>query len=269
MMKYGYKKIASPSNPMIREAVKIKNRHGSRNDIILIEGSHLIETAVLSSLTDIENIFFTEKFINRGESQKFFLKIPDIKKVMISEQILSLLADTESPQGIFALVHYKSFELEQIFSTDDPLLVICDAIQEPGNIGTIIRASDVFGANAVIILPHTCDPFNPKAIRATAGSLFNIPVIHAEQNELLKYLQMKNIYLLATSSKAKNSIYRIDFKKPSAIVFGNEASGVSNILQKKAGEVFKIPIRGKAESLNVAMAASIVLYEIARQRRYL
>lgn len=265
-MEYSYKTITSLSNPLIKEALKIKNRLGDQGDFFLIEGSHLIETAIFSSLAAIKRVFFTEAFTAKKESQRILEQMPLIEKVMITGQILSLLTDTDSPQGVAALINYKASKLEDLKFADNPLLVLCDAIQDPGNVGTIIRAADVFGADAVIKLPYTCDPFNPKAVRATAGSLFNIPVIPAEQNELLSYLALKNIALYATSSKAAAAIYQVDFKQPVAMVFGNEAAGVSKTLQNEAKEIFKIPIIGKAESLNVAMATTVCLYEIARQR---
>lgn len=268
-MKYSHKTITSLSNPLIKEALKIKNGLGRQRGFFLIEGSHLIETAAFSSLAVIKRVFFTEIFASKKDSQRILDQIPGIEKVLITERILSSLTDTDMPQGISALINYTPPKLEEIKAANNPLFVLCDSIQDPGNVGTIIRGADVFGADAVITFPFTCDPLNTKAIRATAGSLFNIPVINAEQNELLSYLALKNIALYATSSKAVTSIHQIDLKQPVAIVFGNESSGVSNPLQEKAKEVFKIPISGNAESLNVAMAASVCLYEAARQRNFL
>ncbi len=263
-----YKTIKSPSNPMIKEAIKIKKRSGASRDLFLIEGHHLIEMAIVSSLSSIKTLFFTEEFASKKDFQKILKYIPSIEKVLITEHLLSLLADTESPQGLIAIINYKSLKLDEIKSANNPLLIICDAIQDPGNIGTIIRAADAFGANAVVTLPSTCEPFNSKAIRATAGSIFNIPVIKTEKSELLKYLVSRDISIYATSSKAHNSIYEIDFNKPIALIFGNEAHGVSTSLQEKAKGIFKIPISGKAESINVAMTATACLYEAARQRNF-
>lgn len=268
-MEYSHKTITSLSNPLIKEALKIKNGLGRQKGFFLIEGSHLIETAAFSSLAVIKKVFFTENFASKKDSQRILDHLRGIEKVLITERILSSLTDTDMPQGISALINYAPPTFKEIKAANNPLFVLCDSIQDPGNLGTIIRGSDVFGADAVITLPSTCDPFNTKAVRATAGSLFNIPVINAEQNELLSYLALKNIALYATSSKAVTSIHQIDLKQPVAIVFGNESSGVSKLLQEKAKGVFKIPISGKAESLNVAMAASVCLYEAARQRSFL
>ncbi len=268
-MKYSYKTVTSLSNPLIKEALKIKNGLGRQRGFFLVEGSHLIETAIYSSLAVIKRVFFTESFASKEDSQRILEQITGAEKVLITERVLTSLTDTDMPQGISALINYIPPKLEEIKAVNNPLLVLCDSIQDPGNLGTIIRGSDAFGADAVITLPSTCDTFNTKAVRATAGSLFNIPVINTEQNVILSYLALKNIALYATSSKAVASIYQIDFKQPVAMVFGNESSGVSKLLQEKAKGVFKVPIVGKAESLNVAMAASVCLYEAARQRSYL
>ncbi len=267
-MNYSYKTISSLSNPLIKEAIKIKKQIDKRPGFFIIEGSNLIESAFSSPLSVIMRLFFTEDFASKKGSKKFLGQMTDIEKILVTKQIISMITDTDSPQGIAAVISYKPPKLSELRFDGNLLLVLCDALQDPGNLGTIIRASDVFGANAVITLPFTCNPFNPKSIRATAGSIFNIPVIDADQNEIFDFLVVWNINLFSTSSKAKTSIYEINFRQPVAIAFGNESAGVSNILQNKSRDVFKIPIIGRAESLNVAMAASICLYEIARQRNY-
>ncbi|MDO9288788.1 MAG: RNA methyltransferase, partial [Thermodesulfovibrionales bacterium] len=147
-----------------------------------------------------------------------------------------------------------------------PLIVIVEGVQEPGNLGTIIRTADAAGADAVIILEGTCDAFSQKTIRATAGSIFNIPIVYAETDKLLEWLKAKKISLAATSLDAKKSIFNTDLKKPLAFVFGNEAHGVSAEIKKNADVILKIPIFGKAESLNVSASAAICLYEAVRQR---
>lgn len=262
--------ITSPANPIIKEALKLKEKRAKyRHEAFLTEGPHLIEMAMSSSFVEIKRIFFTERFTAKKEGQRLIRQIGSRGKdiFQVSEQVLRKLADTETPQGIAAVVSYKAIDLDEIDFKAAPFLVVCDGIQDPGNLGTIIRASDASGADAVIVLPGTCDAFMSKTIRATAGSLFNIPTIYSKPEILLDCLDSKNIALYATDVHAQVSIYESDFKSPIAIVFGNEAHGVSELLLKRARGV-KIPIAGKAESLNVAMAASICLYEVVRQRLY-
>ncbi|BCB96726.1 RNA methyltransferase TrmH [Dissulfurispira thermophila] len=268
--------ITSPVNAIIKEALKIKQKYARyRHEAFFIEGPHLIEMAVASPHVEIKRVFFTEEFSNKKEGQRLLrLIISSIKCqpprdifIRVSEQVLNKLSDTETPQGIAAVMSCKIARLDGISFKEVPFLVVCDGIQDPGNLGTIIRVSDAAGADAVIILPNTCDAFMPKAIRATAGSLFNIPIIYSGLETLFDFIESKNISLYAADVHAQMSIYEFDFKLPVAIAFGNEAHGVSEVLLKRA-KGLKIPILGKAESLNVAMAASVCLYEVVRQRIY-
>jgi TrmH family RNA methyltransferase len=259
-------KITSASNPLIKETVRIKKRLDKKSSLLLAEGLHLAEAAAHSSLASAINVFITDDFAAAGENTKILDGLAVEKVFIVSDKILSVIADTESPQGIVAILDYKIIKPEQLRLTHVPLLVVCDAVRDPGNLGTIIRAADAFGADGVIVLPFSCDPFNPKAVRSSAGSLFSIPIVRAGQNELFNYLALKNIALYAAVPYAQDSIYQINMKKPVAIAFGNEAEGVSSTLLKKASGSFRIPIVGRAESLNVAMSASVCLYEVMRQR---
>jgi TrmH family RNA methyltransferase len=185
----------------------------------------------------------------------------------ISRQILSTLADTETPQGIIALVSYHPSALDMIPEKDIPLLVVIDRIQDPGNLGTVIRTSDAAGADALIILPGTCDAYMPKVIRATAGSIFNIPLVYTDAASLTAHLRGKAIKLLVTDAHASESIYDADLSRPLALVFGNETEGASKKMKEQADALIKIPIFGRAESLNVALSAAIFLFEAVRQRK--
>ena len=141
-----------------------------------------------------------------------------------------------------------------------------DGVQEPGNLGTIIRTSDAVGADAVIMLKGTCDAFMQKTIRATAGSIFNIPIIYSGTDKFLEWLKLNGIMLVATALDSGKSAFDAGLENPIAFVFGNEAHGVSSEIKKKADLILKIPIYGKAESLNVSASAAVCLYEAVRQR---
>ncbi len=263
-----YIKITSPSNPKIREALAIKiKRNKYKHNAFIIEGPHLIEMA-LASGNEIKKVFFTHTFSAKKEGQKLLRQlIKNTNELFeVTEQALNTLSDTETSQGIIAISSYKPLNLNEIKFKSIPLLVVADGIQEPGNLGTIIRTSDAAGADAVIILQGTCDVFMQKTLRATAGSIFNIPVIHTETNALLEWLPSNGISLIATAVDARTSIFDADLGKAIAFVFGNEAHGVSSQMKKNADFILKIPIPGKAESLNVSASAAVCLYEAVRQR---
>lgn len=261
-------KITSPSNPKIKQALDIKNKRGKhKHNTFIIEGPNLIEMA-LAFGQQINEVFFTNRFSSKKDGQKLLRQVSKATNELfeITDQLLNKLADTETPQGIIAIAAYKPIALEEITFKSIPLIIIVDGVQEPGNFGTIIRTSDAAGADAVIILKGTCDAFMQKTLRATAGSIFNIPIVYAETDTLLEWLKSKAIQLIVTALDSRESIFDADLKKPLAFIFGNEAHGVSAMLKKKADLTLKIPLIGKAESLNVSASAAICLYEAVRQR---
>lgn len=273
-----YRKITSPSNPVIRDALKLKGRKGVRGGMeflhaagglqkyLIIEGHRILQAAINSN-ADIKRLFFTGNYKTKNEEFLREVSRKGIELIETTEQILSKISDTETPQGIAAIVSYKTQTLRELQLKNVPLIVVCDGIQDPGNLGTIIRTSDAAGADAVVILPGTCDAFATKAIRSTAGSIFNLHIICSESDILLKWLREKAIALFVTDINAPKTIYDVDLRRPLAFVFGNEAGGVSENLKKKGDMLLNIPIPGGAESLNVATSAAICLYEAVRQRR--
>ena len=261
----GHKKITSIANPYIKEAIKVRERKIAGLHDMLIEGPHLIEMA-LASRADIRKVFFTDRY--QSKSAGLFKQLSRTRAELIetTEHVLMRLSDTEAPQGIAAIASLTFYDLGELALNVNPLVVICDGIQDPGNLGTVIRTADAAGADAVIILPGTCDPLHPKVVRATAGSVFTIPLVFAESGVVVQWLKEKAITLFVTDVNALVSIYEADLRKPLAFALGNEARGVSESL-RRVGEVFvKIPILGRAESLNVATPAAICLYEAIRQR---
>ncbi|KAF0145856.1 MAG: RNA methyltransferase TrmH family [Nitrospirae bacterium] len=262
-------KITSVSNPKIKQAFDIKNKRSKyKSAAFIIEGPHLIEMAI-SSGHQIKEAFFTSTFSAKKDVQKLMGQLPKHTGEIfeVTDHILHKLTGTETPQGIIAIASYNPTTPDDIAFKSIPLIVIIDNVQEPGNLGAIIRTSDAAGADAVIILKGTCDVFSQKTIRATAGSIFNIPVVYAETDKLLEWLKAKKISLAATSLDANKSIFNTDLKKPIAFVFGNEAHGITTHMQKNSDLILKIPIFGKAESLNVSASAAVCLYEAVRQRR--
>jgi TrmH family RNA methyltransferase len=269
-----HKTITSLSNRAIKDALQIKNnRNKYKHRAFLVEGPHLVEMALESRFGISENsgtfkIFFTRRFSGRQQGKRLIRKLSEKNHELIevTEKILDKLCDTEAPQGIVAVLSYASLSLYDLRLKKKPFLVVIDGIRDPGNLGTIIRTADAAGIDGVICLPGTCDTFMPKAIRATAGSLFNMPVINSETEPFITWLRQKKIRLVVTSPEASESLFSSDLSIPLAIAFGNEAYGISNNMRKAADLSLRIPIFGAAESLNVAVSAAVFLYEAARQR---
>jgi TrmH family RNA methyltransferase len=260
-----YKKITSLSNPHVKEALTISKRRTGRQSDLLIEGPHPIEIA-LASRTHIRKVFFADS--SRAKHAELFAQLSstDAELMETTSQVLTHLSDTETPQGIAAIASFKFHDLGELSLQVNPLMVICDGIQDPGNLGTIIRTSDAAGADAVVILPGTCDPLLPKAVRATAGSVFAVPLVFTESGVLLQWFKEKAITLFVTDLNASMSLYEADLRRPLAFALGNEAKGISESLRRTGDVPVRIPLLGRAESLNVATSAAICLYEAVRQR---
>lgn len=264
--------ITSTANPLVREVLRLKEGRRDRTGevIIVSEGPHLVETALDCPAAGLRMAFFTERFYLSAPGRQLMdrLKETHVRMVEASQKVIDKLSDTETPQGIVAVLSLQVPSLDTVRLKACPMLAVCDGINDPGNIGTIVRAADAAGADAVLLTPGTCDAYAPKAVRASAGSIFSVPVLtDTGVEEIGVFLAERGIGLYAADVRAAHSLYETDFRRPAAIVFGNEAHGIGRALLDKADYRFSIPVIGRAESLNVAMAASISLYEAVRQRR--
>ncbi|MCX8034586.1 MAG: RNA methyltransferase [Thermodesulfovibrio sp.] len=259
--------INSAENPLIKEINKIKKNPEEK---ILIEGLNLVKTAVEEQFNKnkdylkVERVLITKNFILKNKEFFNFLKGGNYEIVGIAEKIAKKISDTVTPQGIFALLSYKIKNLSEGFIDNPQILVILDKIQDPGNLGTIIRTSEAFGAQAIILTPGSCNPLSSKAIRASAGSIFYIPILKAEIGEIENFIKKYGLTLIITEPKAKKMIFEISLSTPLAIVFGNEAHGAGNYFKQLPHVSCRIPHIGRSESLNVAMSASIILYEVLK-----
>ncbi len=261
------RRLESPQNPIIRQALKVRDRRpGRRGAAFLVEGPNLVASA-LEAGAGLGSVFVTEGFRSKRAPRAMLNSIARRGGELyeVSEKILRRLAETETPQGIAAVASLRPASLEEI-RPDGPIVVL-DAVQDPGNVGTIIRTSDAAGASAVVVLGGTCDPFMPKALRASAGSIFNIPLVYAARKELPGELRRRGIGMVVTASDAETSVFDAELRGPLAIVFGNEARGVGRELREAADIEIRIPVRGGAESLNVASSAAVCLYEVLRRKK--
>ncbi|MBN2655313.1 MAG: RNA methyltransferase [Nitrospirae bacterium] len=261
--------ITSISNPAVKAAVKLKGKP-SRDGSFLIEGPHLLQSA-LSSRSKIKEIFFTSSFSLKSEGGRILKKAESahVRLIEVDEAVMSKISDAVTSQGVAAVVTLQRVDLDDLTLSSVPLIAVCDGVQDPGNIGTIIRTADAAGADAVVLLGGCCNPYNPKSVRSTAGSIFNIQVVTASSNAFISYAAAKGISICCSSAKGSTSIFEVDLSKPLAIVFGSEAHGINDSIVSVADFSVAIPIQGRAESLNVASSSAICLYEALRQRIYM
>ena len=186
----------------------------------------------------------------------------------LAPELMALLSDREQPSELLLVAELPVRRLEDLALPRDLLVVVLDRPTSPGNIGTVIRSADALGAHAVVVAGHAADPYDPRAIRASTGSLFALPPVEiGGPAELERWLSGRpSVHVLGTDSTGGSALGDIDLRRPTVVVVGNEAAGASHGLRALCGTVARIPMAGTADSLNMAVAASIVLYEAARQR---
>jgi TrmH family RNA methyltransferase len=262
--------IDSLVNDKIKDAVHIRNNHGRyRNEAFFIEGARLFIGALEAGVA-IKRVFYTYEFISKEVNAAVIERLKKTGAALdeVSPKTMEKLSDTQTPQGIAGIGSRKSFQLGDITPKTTSPIVVCDGIKDPGNLGAIMRTAEAFfPMGAAVILPNTSNPYSPKAIRASAGGIFNLAVVFAELPELASYLKDRGIRLIVTVPGGGGDIRDIDMAaKPSALVFGEEAAGVSADVINMADITASIPMKGMTGSLNAAAAAAIVLYESFRGR---
>ena len=268
------RRIEGRHNPLVKQ-LRQAFSHSELTDAgdCAIEGMRILEEAIRSGLR-FSSVFFRESAQDRAH--RLLPQIgAQVETLLLPDKLFDSLVPSESPQGVAALVRLKQFSLEDVTERLQvgPVVVLA-GLQDPGNLGTILRSAEAFGSAGVILGEGTVSPFNSKAIRASAGSVFRLPIVYghggsatAKLEEAAAKLLTQGVRLIATSSHKGTPLNQADLKSPAAIFFGNEGSGLPRDLMSKMDEVIAIPHATQVESLNAGVAASIVLYEAARQRK--
>ena len=253
------KRIESASNALIKQTKKLKEKkYRVREKLFIAEGDNLCRELFNYKPELVKTVFATEEYLKENPVEGFdVISVPDF--------ILESLCETKTPQGIVAVASFG--EAASVGFIGDCLLVYLDNVKDPGNVGTIIRTADAAGADGVILSKECADIYNSKTLRATMGSAFHIQVIYEDEYlSILKNLKEQGYKIFAGCLDAKGYIFDEDFKGKSVICIGNEAHGISDELVNIGVNKTKIPILGKAESLNAAIAGAVMMYEAVRQR---
>ena len=213
----------------------------------------------------IKLIVVCEENANNGAiDKKLLYEIAKYECIYVNKKIFSLISDVQNPQGILAVIKKNNSEENIDYKQD--VIIVLDGIQDPGNLGTILRTIDSVGLNQVIVSKETADSYNPKVVRSTMGAIFRVNIIESDNLlDTLKNMKKHKFKIMATSLETQNSIYDVDYNKK-VVVIGNEANGVSQEILDYADEKIKIPMLGKTESLNASVATAIILYEYVRNK---
>jgi TrmH family RNA methyltransferase len=256
--------VQSRQNARVKE-LRAALRKGEKTGtgLVAIEGMHLVEEALRSGLR-LSAVFVRSSSLNLLNQLRIS---DDIEILELPADLFESAVTTESPQGIAALAEAPAFTFENILAAPQPLIVVSTGLQDPGNLGTVIRSAEAFGATGLIALPGTVSIWNPKTLRASSGSAFRLPIVPANSKELLQALRASGIRALATTVNGGAPAQQVDLSQPTALFIGNEGSGLSAELIRECDGSITIPCPGPVESLNAAIATSILLYEAARQRQ--
>ncbi len=266
--------IDSKDNKTLRYLKKLeKSRFRNSEGVFLIEGSRIVDQAI-ETQADIKMIIYDESYLNEPKNNELIDKINRFKlnfdEIVLKNGLFSKITNTKNPQGIAALCSIKENNASKIIErterSERPVLVL-DRIQDPGNMGTIIRTADAAGIKDVYIVRGSVDIYNDKVLRSTMGSIFTMNFIVASEEEIISMLKVNcGGYKIVTTSLDTDVYYNeVKYDRKTAIVIGNEGSGVSDGFVESADRLVKIPMRGEAESLNVAVSAGIVIYHVLNE----
>ena len=257
--------ITSKDNDNIKKIKKLKEKkYRKQEGKYIIEGSKLIEEAIKEN-AKIEQIIVCEDCITEATNSNLLYEIAKYDCIYVSEKVFKTLTDVSTPQGMLAVIKKKDNKKEVNYNED--MIVILDGVQDPGNMGTILRTIDSAGLSQVIVTKEVVDAYSPKVVRSTMGAIFRVNIIETEDKlKMIKEIKKHKFNVAATSLEASKSIYDVEFNKI-AIVIGNEANGVSQEVLDLADTKMIIPMPGRTESLNASVATGIVVFEAIKCRK--
>ncbi|MBR2051300.1 MAG: RNA methyltransferase [Bacteroidales bacterium] len=253
--------ITSKSNPKIKNVVKLqKSSERREQNRIIIEGRREIERAVACGFV-VDTLFICNEIL----SAEVNIEANTIEEVSL--EVFEKIAYREGSDGLLAVAIPKYANLKDFKPKKNPLIIVLETVEKPGNLGAVMRTADAAGVDAVIIADPRTDLFNPNAIRASIGTIFSVPLFSCSSEECIEWLKANDIKIYCTYLKASIDYLEADFREGSAIVMGTEATGISDIWVEAADQNLIIPMNGIADSLNVSVTTAIVVFEAIRQRR--
>ena len=258
--------ITSKENEFIKHIKKLKDKkYREVSHEYVIEGIKLVAEAIQEKAPIKQIVLCDDCEKNAAIPKDLMYEIAKYECIYVAEKVFKYLSEVQTPQGILAVIERNKQEIEIDYTQD--IIVALDGIQDPGNLGTILRTVDSIGLTQILVSKGTADAYNPKVVRSTMGAIFRVKIIECEDlKQTLKEIKKHKFKVVVSSLQTEQTIYDISYHKK-VIVIGNEANGVEPEIQKQADEKVKIPMLGKTESLNASVATGIILYEYVRQKR--
>ena len=258
-------KISSKENSFVKHVKKLKDKkYRDISGEYIIEGINLVKEAIQEKANIKQFVLCDDCEKNESIPKELMYEIAKYECVYVTEKIFKYLSEVQEPQGIIAIIGKEGKDTNIDYSED--IIVALDNVQDPGNLGTILRTVDSIGLTQILVSKGTADSYNPKVVRSTMGAIFRVKIIECDDlAKTLKEIKKQKFKIVVSSLQTNNSIYDINYNKK-VIVIGNEANGVEKEIQEMADEKIKIPMLGKTESLNASVATGIILYEYVRQK---
>ena len=260
--------VTSLQNPQIKNVVKLRERrHRDRQGLMLIEGLRELTLAVDSGV-QLKRLFYCEELVKSGDEMSLLKQAgkAGVPLFTVTKMVFRKITYKEHPDGLLAVASQPGRSLKDLTLGPTPLVVVAVAIEKPGNLGAIMRSADAAGVDGVIVCDRCTDIYNPNVVRSSLGTLFSIQVVEGSAQETVEWLKEKGLKIVASSPHSTVEYTTADLTSPCAIVLGSEKLGLSDLWMDASDEKIHIQMRGRADSLNVAMTATILLYEAIRQR---
>lgn len=256
--------ITSTANARVKELLQLqkKSKARTKENVFIVEGLRMFQEVPKERL---KQVYFSESFYQRRKEE---LSLDDYQFEILSDTVFSYVSDTKSPQGVLCVVSQMEYQLKEVLSGDHPHIIVLDNLQDPGNMGTIVRTAEGAGVTGIVMSQDCVDIYNPKVIRSTMGSIYRMPFVYVEDIVgAVQVMKEQNIRTFAAHLEGKNSYDEADYTHSCAFLIGNEGNGLRDEVAAQADEFIRIPMQGQVESLNAAIAASVLMFETARQRR--
>lgn len=259
--------ITSTANAKVKRLLNLRKKKKARDEarIFLVEGIRMFREVPVERLKEV---YVSESFY-RQERKLLEQVAGDRAPVeILSDPVFAHVSDTKTPQGVLCLVEYRAYKTEQMMDVDCPFLLVLDNLQDPGNLGTIVRTAEAAGVTGILLSRESVDMYNPKTIRSTMGSVYRMPFCYVDDAaQTVEELGKRGIRTYAAHLQGERSYDKEDYRTPCAFLIGNEGNGLSDAVAQKADTYIRIPMSGQSESLNAAIAAAVLMFETARQRR--
>jgi TrmH family RNA methyltransferase len=261
------KTISSLQNPFIKQLIQLKEKSKLRKktSLFVIEGKRELSLAIKGDYT-IETLYYYADLFSASEAAS--LEIYGIDIIEITKAVYEKVAHRETTEGVIAVAKAKEFDLNTLeFKCKNPLILVAEAPEKPGNIGALLRTADAANVDAIIISNPLTDLYNPNIIRSSVGGVFTVPIVMGASEDVIAYLKKHNISIYAATLQNSVEYDSVDYKKATALVVGAESTGLSSLWREAATAKIRIPMQGKIDSMNVSVAAGILVFEAKRQRK--